>query len=244
MAVMKRLALSLVGGLIFLAGILLILFLSGGVLWGEIEARTYTPQIGDDGLGINCPFILSPSETGTISAAITNTLDEETSPVVTAEISRTEGQQQLSQTLSLAAHEKQTLRWTVDPSEIIYGRLILVNILQSRYRDLPSRQGACGILVLSLFSLTGLQAFGLLLFTGFMSSLLGAAIWLRANQPLNDLGRSTAQACGVIAGLAIAGLLAAVPRWWGLILFFDFLTLIVMAVVLTEFVLFPGRRRN
>ena len=244
MAVIKRLAISLISGSIFLAGILFILFLSGGVLWGEIEARTYTPQIGDEGLGINCPFVLSPSETGTISAAITNTVDEETSPVVTAEISRSDGQQQLSQTLSLAPHEKRTLQWTVEPSEIIYGRLILVNILQSRYRDLPSRQGACGILVLSLFSLTGLQAFSLLLFTGLTSLLLGAAIWLRANRPLNDLGRSTAQACGVMAGMTLAGLLAALPRWWGLILFFDFLTLIIMAVVLTEFVLFPGRRRN
>jgi hypothetical protein len=241
---MKQFVLSLLGGLIFLAGILLELSLSGGVLWGELEARTYTPQIGDAGLAMQCPFMLSPSESGTVSAAITNTLDEETSPVVTAEISHADGLQQTSQTLSLAAHETQTFRWTVDPSEITFGRLILVNIVQSRYRDLPSRQGACGILILSLFGLNGLASFSLLLFTGLISTLLGAVVWLRANRPLDDLRRSTAQACGVIAGVATAGLLAALPRWWGLILFFDFITLIIMAVVFTEFVLFPGRRRS
>ena len=241
---MKRFALSVLGGLIFLAGILLELSLSGGVLWGELEARTYAPQIGDAGLAVNCPYILSPSESGTVSAAITNTLDEETRPVVTAEISRTDGEQQLSQTLSLAAHETQTLQWTVDPSEILFGRLILVNIVQSRYRDLVSRQGACGILVLSLLGLNGMQTFSLLFFAGLIITSLGAAIWLRVNWPLNDLRRSTAQACVIIAGLTTAGLLAALPRWWGLILFIDFITLIIMAVVFTEFVLFPGRRRN
>jgi hypothetical protein len=241
---MKRFALSLLGGLIFLAGILLELSLSGGVLWGELEARTYTPQIGVAGLGVNCPFVLSPSESGKVSAAITNTLDEEASPVVTAEISRTDGEQQLSQTLTLAAHETQTLHWTVDPSEILFGRLILVNIVQSRYSDLPSRQGACGILVLSFFNLNGIQVFLLLFFTSIMITLLGAAIWLRANGPLNDLQRSMGQASMIMAGIATAGLLAALPRWWGLILFFDFITLIIMAVVLTEFVLFPGRSRS
>jgi hypothetical protein len=89
-----------------------------------------------------------------------------------------------------------------------------------------------------------MQTFSLLFFAGLIITSLGAAIWLRVNWPLNDLRRSTAQACVIIAGLTTAGLLAALPRWWGLILFIDFITLIIMAVVFTEFVLFPGRRRN
>ncbi len=241
---MKRFALSLLGGLIFLSGVLLEMSLSGGVLWGELEANTYTPQIGDAGLAVSCPLMLSPSESGTISTSITNTLDEATSPVVTAEISHAGGQQQLSQTLSLAAHETQTLRWTVDPSEIIFGRLILVNIVQSRYSDLSSRQGSCGILVFSLLGLNGAVSFGLFFFTSLLCVALGAGLWLRANRPLNEFRRSAAQACATMACLATAALLVGLPRWWGLILFFDFFTLIIMAVVLTEFVLFPGRRRN
>ena len=113
---LKRFALSSLGMLIFLAGILLELSLSGGVLWGEVEARTYTPQIGDLGLAVNCPLMLSPSESGMISAAITNTLDEETKPLVTAGISRTDGQQQLRQTLDLAPHETRVVSWTVNSS--------------------------------------------------------------------------------------------------------------------------------
>ena len=241
---MKRFAISTLGMLIFLAGILMEVSLSGGVLWGEIEARTYSPQIGDLGLTVKCPLILSPTESGTVSATITNTLNEETRPVVAAEISQAGGQQRLSQTLDLAAHQTQGVQWTVDSSYMIFGRLILVNVIQSRYSNLSSRQGACGILVFNLFGLNGISSFSLVIFTALLCTFLGAALWLRSHWPLNQLGRSTAQACGIMTGMATAGLLAALPRWWGLILFFDFLTLIILAVVLTEFVLFPGRHRN
>lgn len=241
---MKRFALSLLGGLIFLAGILLLLSLSGGVLWGELEANTYTSQIGDVRLSVNCPFVLSPSESGIVSATITNTLNEDTSPMVTAEISRVDGEQQFSQTLTLAAHQSQTLHWTVDPSEIIFGRLILVNIIQSRYADLQSSQGACGILILSLFGLDGIQTFIFIFLATVVIILLGAQTWLRVNWPLNDLSRSTAQASLILIGFATAGILASLPRWWGLIMIFDFIALILLAVILTEFVLFPRRGRR
>jgi hypothetical protein len=238
---LRRFALSLLYMAVFLAGILLGLFLSGAVLWGEIEARTYTPQIGDSGLTIDCPLMLSPTEKGTVRAVITNSLDEETSPVVTAEISQTNGP---SQTLDLAPHESRAVQWTVDSSDMIFGRLILVNIVQSRYSDLSSRQGACGILVFSLFGLNGISSFRLVFSMVLLVILAGAALWLRTNWPLNQLGRSTVQACGIMTGMTMASLLTALPRWWGLTLLLDFLTLIVMAVVLTEFVLFPGRNRN
>jgi len=241
---LKRLVLALLGMLIFLAGIFLELSLSGAVLEGEIEARAYTPQIGYSGLTLKCPPMLSPTESGTVSATITNTIDEETKPVVTAEISRHDGPQQLSQTLDLAPHETQTITWTVNSSNMIFGRLILVNIVQSRYADLSPSQGACGILVFNLFKLNGTSAFFLVFFTALLCTALGAAIWLRVFWPLNDFRRNMAQACGTLAVMATAGLLAALPRWWGLTLFFDAFTLIVVAVVFTEFVLFPGHIRN
>ena len=243
MARLKRFALSSLGVLIFLTGIFLELSLSGGVLWGEVEARGYTPQIGDLGLAVNCPLMLSPTESGTIRADITNTLDEETKPLVTAEISRIDGLQQLRQTLDLAPHETRPTRWTVDSSYTIFGRLILVNIVQSRYSNLSSRQGACGILVFNLFKLNGESSFGLLFFAALLCIMLGAALWQRVNRPLDNFHLSAAQACGIMTGMATAGMLAALPRWWGLIMFLDALTLIIMSVVLIEFVLFPGRQQ-
>jgi len=109
--------------LIFLAGILLELSLSSGVVWAQVDASFYGTPTNEVGLKLNCPIMLSPSESGVVSATITNTLNEEVLPVVTAEIS---GTQSTRQTLSLAPRETQVLQWPVDPFNVIYGRLILV----------------------------------------------------------------------------------------------------------------------
>ena len=237
----KHFALLLAGALLFALGILLELFLSSVVAWGEVEARVYTSQSGDLSLDIKCPLMLSPTESGTISASVTNTLDVDTKPVITADFSRVSGDQQVSQTLLLAAHETKTVQWTVDASNILFGRLILVNVTQFRYTDLPSHQGACGIFLLSFLGLSGIETFYLLFAVSFVSILLGAFLWLRGHSPLDDLARSTAQASGILAGITITGLLAALLRWWGLIIFLDAVALILVAVILTEFVLFPKR---
>jgi hypothetical protein len=234
-------ALSLLGGLVFLTGLVMQLMLSGGVLWGELEARLYVTQSGDNLLKVYCPIMLSPVESGVVSVSVTNSIDEDTSPVVTAEISHVGGAQEINQTLSLAPHESQIIRWPVDISNILFGRLILVNIIQSRYRDLPSAQGACGILLFSLFNLDGIETFSLLLFAGFANLVLGGALWLRARRPLDELAESTARASGILAGVTTAGLLTALPRWWGLTLFLDFVALIMAAVIFTEFILFPRK---
>ena len=132
----------------------------------------------------------------------------------------------------------------MDSSNKIYGNLILVNVVQSRYADLPSGQGACGILVFNVFGLSGLSSFILIFLAALLCISLGAAGWLRAHRPLNDLGLNAARASAVMVSMATAGFLSALPRWWGLTLFLDFFTLIAMAVIFTEFVLFPGRHRS
>ncbi len=235
---------ALPGALLFLAGILLELALSLGVAWGEVEASVYSIQSQAAGLEMECPLMLSPTESGVVSATITNTLDETASPNLTADISRPGGDQRLSQTLSLAPHETQTIQWPVNASDTIYGRLILVNILQSRYKGLQSgelsaRQGACGILLLSLLGLKGVETFRLLFAAGLALLLTGTGLWLRAHPELDEQNRSLAHAGLVLACLSTLGLLASLPRWWGWILILDSIALILMIVILTELVLFP-----
>jgi hypothetical protein len=177
-----------------------------------------------------------------VSAVISNTLDTEALPVVTAEISHVGREKMIGQTLYLGPHASQTVQWEVDSSDMIFDRLILVNITQARYADLPPRQGACGILLLSYLGLNGIETFGLLAFASLALIVIGAAIWLRARSPLDDLGRSTAQAGGLLAGIATAGFLSALIRLWGLILFIDAFALILLVVIFTELILFPKNK--
>lgn len=229
--------LSILSALLFLAGALSIFSISVGILWGEIEANAYFPQSSGGNLKMKCPLALSPRESGVIRATITNSINEDTNPMVVSLISRGNGTQDTSQVLTLAPGESQTLEWTVDRSNIIFDRLILVNIIQRRYSKLEPNQGACGILILNLFGLTGLWSLGLVLTVSLLLVLSGSILWLRNHSDRDESSNKVIQISKFFAGLVFAGMFTAAFRWWGLILFFDFLALAVMIVGLTEIAL-------
>src|SRR5216117_851465 len=96
----RTLIVSVFSLLLFLAGVLLEIGISASVLWGEIEARLYTSQFSNSDLTVKCPLMLAFDETGIISASIIDTLDQDVQPMVTADISRNSGAQQISQTVT------------------------------------------------------------------------------------------------------------------------------------------------
>jgi hypothetical protein len=225
--------------LLFLAGVLLEIAISVSVLWGELEARLYMSPNVNYGLSVKCPYILSFDETGIIKASIINTLDQDVQPMITAEISRTGSTQQMSQALTLAPHESNTLQWKVDASNVLFGRLILVRILQGNYEDLPARQGYCGILFLSLFGMNGRETIILLCSASFVLLMLGTVIWMRGHLPLNLRDENIARAFGSLATLTTIGLFTALLRWWGLIIILDTIALILIIVIFTEVLFNP-----
>ena len=236
--------LSLLAVLLFLAGVLLQLSLSGGVVWGEVEASIYGTQATGGGLNLNCPLMLAPSESSMVTAVLTNSLEEPVLPTVTTEISKMGGMQRQSQTLSLAPHETRIIQWSVNCSDVIFGGLILVNVIQGRYGDLDSQHGFCGILIFNLFNLTGNELFVLIFISGIVLILIGGTLWRHIHEPLDDLAEQTLRACGGLAGVTTLALLTALPRWWGLTLFLDAFALIMLSVIFTDFLLFPQHNRS
>ena len=236
-----KLFLSLLGALLFLAGVLAGLSLSAAVVWGESEARIYTSYNGEGRLKVQCPLMLSPVESAAVSANIINSSDEEIKPVVSVEVSQPEIPRKESQTLTLAPGGSKTVQWTVDPSDVIFERMILVNILQSQYRDNPSRLGSCGIFILSLFGLPGVQTFALAFAASLVAMLSGAALWLYARWPLNKLATNIAQISTVLLVITVLALLTTIPRLWGLTLILDMLILLIFGVIVTEFGLFSQK---
>lgn len=230
---------SVFGLLLFITGVLLDIAISAGVLWGELEARSNTSSSVNSGLSMACPHLLSFDETGVVRASVTNTLDQDSQPMVTAQISQSNGTQQTSETLRLAPHESKIVQWKVDASNILYGRLILVSVLQGKYQDLPARQGSCGILFLNLFGMNGRQMLILLCLTSFAFLVLGAVTWMRAHLPLNSRDENIARAFGSLGALATLGLIAALLRWWGLIIILDAVALILIVVIFTELLFNP-----
>ncbi len=241
---LRSFLLSWLAALLFLAGVLLQLSLSASVVWAEVEASIYGTQMAGGGLNLNCPLMLAPSELSRVTVSITNSLDEQVLPTITTEISKVGGLQSLRQTLSLAPHETRIVQWSVNPSDVIFGGLILVNVIQGRYGDLDPQHGFCGILVFNLFNLTGNKSFGLMFIGGIALILIGGTLWRRIHEPLDDAADQTLKACGGLAGVTALALLTALPRWWGLTLFLDAFALIMLSVIFTDFLLFPQHNRN
>lgn len=241
---LRTLLLSWLGALLFIAGVLVGLALSGAVAWGESEARVYSSFNGDSNLAIKCPLILSPAETAAVSAEIVNLTGEDIKPVVTVEISHGKVPREIKKTFSLRSLKSESIEWVVDASDVIFERVILVNVLQSRYSNNPSRSGSCGILVFSLFGLTGVQTFGLLLGVSLMLMLAGGGLWLYVRRPLDKFSGSLVQINTILLAVTILALLSTLARWWGLALFFDALILLVVGVIITEFVLFSPKYRD
>ena len=241
---LRTLLLSWLGALLFIAGVLVGLALSGAVAWGESEARVYSSFNGDSNLAIKCPLILSPAETAAVSAEIVNLTGEDIKPVVTVEISHGKVPREIKKTFSLRSLKSESIEWVVDASDVIFERVILVNVLQSRYSNNPSRSASCGILVFSLFGLTGVQTFGLLLGVSLMLMLAGGGLWLYVRRPLDKFSGSLVQINTILLAVTILALLSTLARWWGLALFFDALILLVVGVIITEFVLFSPKYRD
>jgi hypothetical protein len=230
---------SWLGILFILAGVLLGLAVSASSMWGNIEATLYTSYNGDQNLHLQCPFMLSPNETGTIRANITNITNEDVTPTVSAEISHADTPRHADQIVSLKPNGSETLTWSVNPSDVVYKYLILVNILQLRYSDNPSRLGSCGIVLFSLFGLSGFASFALIIAVSLVAMLLGAILWLKAHQPLNERSRNLGRSGRALMLITVLALLSLFPRWWGLTLVLDALILLILGVIFTDFLIVP-----
>lgn len=241
---LKRLLPALLGILLFFGGIAVSLSFSAVLLWGEMEARLYAPQNGDKSLKIECPLVIAPQETGTIKTVITNTLTHtNTKPQINALISQKEGEEARleRETLELAPLESRAMQWTVNGSDIIFNRLILVNIFQRPYRELPSRQGVCSILVYSLFGLNGERTLYTIVAAATLAGLFGAWLLFFLHRPFTGALKNFAQVSFIFQVLALLGLASALYRLWGLTLAFDAAAMLAFASGSIE-IFFPRKK--
>ena len=235
----------ILGFSLYLSGCFISLFFSSNLLWGEMEARLYTPQTGQRKLDIHCPLVIATWETATVSTTVINTLaNKDVKPQVNAFISHEGGARVESQTFELEPFESASMQWTATSADIIFKRLILVNVIQRPYRDLESRQGACSIYVYSLFGLDGRNTLILIVEAGVLSTLLGAGLLIYRFRPFTELTKKLLQSNIVFVVFVLAGLFSSLSRLWGLTLFLNATALLVITVATIEILLGSSKPAN
>jgi len=217
------------GVLLFALGLLLGLALFGATIWADFEAVLFNPGLSYEAplRSLRCPAMITTSETGSVTASLTNPLDRSTERYVQAHI--TDGyvtlMREVNKSVPLAPGEKRQLEWAVTADDAAFDRFILVKVvLRGRYPR-PSRQGTCGILVVDVPLLSGRQVFSLIFTVSLLGMAAGYVLWLRASQPLDDRGRQMTRAMVTLAGSVVLG---TIIGWLGLWLLGFFLFLVAL----------------
>ncbi len=224
------------GTLLFFIGTVIGLSLAGIMTWGEMEANLAITLPDAKGLQISCPLMLAYDETGTVQALIVNDTEKEIKPVVKAGFGQPDSlaQQRIEETHILAARKSQTLQWSIDASQSAFGRIIPVNIIQSRYSRNPPRWGACSVLLFSLFGLNGVTSLSLIIGTSLLLLAAGTYIAYPVLIARGDAMKSLSQVGGLLAFLTIIALISALFRWWGLSILIEAISLIALGTFVID----------
>jgi hypothetical protein len=232
--------LYLPGAFLFSAGVLLGLILSGWSLWGQVEATLLVNHTGEQDIAaLHCPLMLASTETGSLSASFDNPTQEVINPTVQAVIGQESHARTVTTVLTLAPGGKKQLQWQVGPGDRVFGGLILVNLFETSQRNFPTHQGSCGIPVWPFPTLSGIQVFVAMFVASLVGLASGATLWLAGIPHLKGLAANATNASAALAVLVVADLLLIFPNLWGLSLLVFLITLMLVVVIITQFMLFP-----
>ncbi len=224
------------GVLWFSIGLLLGMAVSGGVLWGDLEASLFDSALGADEplKTLRCPVILTSRETGTVSATFTNPGDRAVVRLIRAHISNgfVTLMREVSDRLALEPGETRKLEWTVTPDDAAWGHFILVRVHVLRSSPLPSYTGSCGVLVMNLPGLTGNQIIVLTLLLSALSTMAGVALVAAGSRPPRGRAPGLIRGMGSLAVLGLATLLSSLVGWWMAGILLLLLTLIVAVSII------------
>jgi hypothetical protein len=227
-------ALSMV---LFCVGLLLGMAFVAATVWADLEASLFEPsKAAQEPLSsLRCPLIITPQESGTITATFTNPGERALRRVVRGTISHgfSSLMREVEAQFMLEPGETHRLEWTVTAADAAWRHFILVRVNVLRNYPLPSRTGSCGVLVMNLPGMTGNQAVALWFTASLVSMVAGLGLWSRATKsspgPLPDLTRPLI----LLGAIVVASMLASLIGWWmisGLLLIF---ALVVTISVIT-----------
>jgi hypothetical protein len=230
---------SVLSVILFGIGVLMGLVFSAFLIWANVEASLFDPDLrGDASLDLHCPLVLNAEETGTVYATFTNTATWDVNLIVQADISET----YLSLfrhervILKLAPGESQEVRWTVSAADKVYGRFVFVKAANNRQMPIPGHVATCGIVVVNIPFLTGAEmaviAIGLTVI--FIAS--GIGLWYKGNRPLMGKGRDVMRAMMWLMVVVGAAVLCGIFGAWlpGIVAFV--ISLLLIAEVIRHYV--------
>jgi hypothetical protein len=219
--------------IMFAAGIFIGIGIAGGIIWGDLEASSFSKNIKPtSSLRLNCPVVIAKHEVGEVSAKLKNPTEREQRFYVRTHISEghVERMREINQHITVAPGEKEKVVWEIYPEDAAYRRFIFFRTYVFAAYPLPSQGNFCGVLVLDIPLLTGTQFFLLMLGLSLAGTICGSLIWQNVNQPMDHVIRNLTNANHTLAVLVFSTILAGYLGFWilGSVLFAVSILLVVI----------------
>ena len=213
----KDLIKMIFGGIFLSLGILLGFILCGVIVWGDLEASVFTSGGNGDStqMNLNCPVVITPAETGTISVILKNPADKESDRYLRASV--TEGfatlVRETKTKVPLPANGKQKVEWKVYPEDAAFKRVILFRVFVNAKYPYPSMSGYCGIVKINTPWLGGNQLLAIASLISVACLVTGSVIWEIGVKPTTTKARFSRNAVYFLAGILV---LSAIVSYFGL----------------------------
>jgi hypothetical protein len=235
---MQTKSVQTLGGVIFFIGVILGLVLSLAAIWGAFEGISYyyTGAGYPSFNGLDCPMLMTRSETGTVTASFDNPSDQEIEPYYEVTISGQTSMRKFEGQLSVPAHTSKRIRWKVDANDIDLGFFIFINMDVLPVAGFTTREVTCGIIVLNLAGPTGGQVFNLALAVSLMGIGIGLGLWENAASMKFDNSLNLRRAVKTLGITVLLTLLTSIMGWWLAGLLFCVLTILLLVIILRLFI--------
>jgi hypothetical protein len=224
-------------------GILIALFLAVSFNWAYLELPLYfdydftsVKMDNQQYSSLNCPYLLTSSETGQISLDIPNTTDKPINVLFRAYVSYMNGVArtvELNPTIPIG--ELSTLKFEVNSSDVFYHYFIFVKTYQFSTYNTPARMGSCAILMLPISFLSGDQVLILSILLMGLCLIVGIYAWRKYNDPLRGLALNTHNALIILSVLLSMALIAGMRGWLVLGLLLLVVVLLLIFVTISTF---------
>lgn len=224
------------GVALFIVGAAIGFFLSVGAVWANLEASFYGfNKLTNERLdSLRCPPYMTINETATISVRLTNTTDRTINQLVRAQFSTPALIISTDTARSMPPGATEVFSWQVDRNNVDLERFVFASVYRFSNYPMPAQQSICGIFVLPLPWLTGLQ---FVIITGLLSIaglVVGWRLWEQGNKPVRDHALEASRAMQFMLGLVPLTMLVSLMGIWilGLMLLVVYL---LMSVVTLRF---------
>ncbi len=216
----------------FLLGILTGLALTVVAIWNNLESSSYyfTGARYARFRGLHCPLLISPKEKGTVTAIFNNPSREKDDffyrATVSGELFST---RQMEDKVTVLPQDSKTVRFSVDANDVDLEFFILARIMILPNSMHPSQEAVCGIMVIDILGLKGVQVSQLAVFLSFLGLAIGLGLWQQTDSKADRDLRYIVPALGFVVLMAM---LTAALGWWTLAIGLTVITILLLVIFL------------